>query len=84
MENPEAINYEFACLETRSLFHLACLEADSKSHRLNMELDLQSLFELHVYSCIPWLRPRLPRIWAHLGSWALLVSQDRRRLFVNP
>ncbi len=26
--------------------------------RLNMELDLQSLFGLHVYSCTYWLRPR--------------------------
>ncbi len=27
-------------------------------HSLNMELDLQSLFGLHVHSCIHWLRPR--------------------------
>ncbi len=27
-------------------------------HRLNMELDLQSLFGFHVYSCTHWLRPR--------------------------
>ncbi len=27
-------------------------------HRLNMELDLQSLFRLHVHSCIHWLRLR--------------------------
>jgi hypothetical protein len=26
--------------------------------RLNMELDLQSLFGLHVHSCSYWLRPR--------------------------
>jgi hypothetical protein len=42
-------------------------------HRLNMELDLQSLFGLHVNSCTHWLRPRnspSPRIWAHLrGSY---------------
>ncbi len=25
-----------------------------------MELDLQSLFGLHVYSCTHWLRPRNP------------------------
>jgi hypothetical protein len=29
-------------------------------HRLNIELDLQSLFGLHVYSCPHWLRPRNP------------------------
>ncbi len=27
-------------------------------HKLNMELDLKSLFRLHVHSCIHWLRPR--------------------------
>ncbi len=35
-----------------------------KNHRLNMELELQSLFGLHVHSCThwlrPWLRPRIP------------------------
>jgi hypothetical protein len=50
-----------------------------------MELDLQSLFGLHVYSRTHQLRPRndtpLPH---HLGLYtrALLVSQDRRHLFV--
>jgi hypothetical protein len=31
-------------------------------HRLNMELDLQSFFGLHVHSCIHWhwLRARNP------------------------
>jgi hypothetical protein len=55
-------------------------------HRLNMELGLQrSLFWLRVHCCTLWLRsrnsPRPPRIWA---TRALLVSQDRRRLFVTP
>jgi hypothetical protein len=27
-------------------------------HRLRMELNLQSLFGLHVLSCTRWLRPR--------------------------
>ncbi len=54
------------------------------------KLKLQSLFGLHVHSCSRWLRPcnlspplsRLP----HLCSYAraLLVSQDRRHLFVTP
>jgi hypothetical protein len=35
----------------------------SHLHRLNMELDLQSLFGLHVHSCTHWLRPCC--IWAH-------------------
>jgi hypothetical protein len=30
------------------------------SHRLNMELDLQSLFGLHVHSCTRWLKTRNP------------------------
>jgi hypothetical protein len=29
-----------------------------QGHRLNMELDLQSLFGLHVHSCTHWLRVR--------------------------
>ncbi len=45
-------------------------------HRLNMELDLQSLFWLHVYSCTHWLKPRnsppSPLIWAHIrGRYSL-------------
>jgi hypothetical protein len=40
-------------------------------YKLNMELDPQSLFGLHVHSCTHWLRPRnpippYPRIWAHI------------------
>jgi hypothetical protein len=30
---------------------------ESGRHRLNMELDLKSLFGLHVHSCTHWLRP---------------------------
>jgi hypothetical protein len=47
-----------------------------------MELDLQSLFGLHVYSLAE--TPPPPRIWAHVYEGALLVSQDRRHLFVTP
>ncbi len=55
-------------------------------HRLNMKLDLQSLFRLHVpmqlYSLAETPQP-LPPL---LGSYtrALLVSQDRQHLFVTP
>ncbi len=54
-----------------------------------MELDLQNLFGLHVHSWTHWLRPRnpppfTPRIWAHIYMRALLVSQDRRHLFLTP
>jgi hypothetical protein len=57
----------------RSAMNMQC----SEMHRLNMELDLQSLF---VQSCTHWLSSRnpTPRIWA------LLVSQDRRHFFMTP
>jgi hypothetical protein len=29
-----------------------------RGHRLNKELDLKSLFRVHVHSCTHWLRPR--------------------------
>jgi hypothetical protein len=58
-------------------------------HRLNMELDLQSLFGLYVHSCSHWLRPPQPpshRIYEGSYTRTLLVSQeqDRRHLFVTP
>jgi hypothetical protein len=39
---------------------------------LNMDLDLQYLFELHVHRCTRCLRPRnpLPGIWAHMRGRA--------------
>ncbi len=49
-------------------------------HRLNMELDLQSLFGLYVHSCTHWLRPRNclppPRIWAHIRGryWSAKID----------
>ncbi len=60
------------------------------SHRLNLEVDLQSLFGLHVTWCAqlytlaetPQLPPS-PPIWIRITR-ALLVSQDRRQLFVTP
>jgi hypothetical protein len=55
------------------------------SRWLDMELDLQSLYGLHVYTAglIGWDPATSP---PHLGSYtsALLVSQDRRHLFVTP
>ncbi len=42
------------------------------NHRLNMEVDLQSLFGLHITWC------------AQLYTRALLVSKERRHLFVTP
>jgi hypothetical protein len=51
-----------------------------------MKLDLQSLFGLHVHSYTLWMRPPPPRHPPLKGSYtrALLVSQDRRHLFVTP
>ncbi len=47
--------------------------------KVKMELDLESLFGLHVHSCTHWLRPLNPPL---LGSYtrALLVSQNGRHL----
>jgi hypothetical protein len=47
--------------------------------RLNMELDLQSIFGLHVHSCTHWLRPRNsrpPRIWARIQGryWSAKID----------
>ncbi len=58
----------------------------SQNHRLNMELNLQSLFGLHVTWCeqlYPLAETPHPQ---HLDSYtrALLVSQDRRHLFLTP
>ncbi len=59
------------------------MHGETIKHRFYMELDLQSLLGLHVHSCTHWLRPIIP--FPHLGSYsrALLVSQDRRLLFVT-
>jgi hypothetical protein len=48
-------------LEKCNIFKLLTLERGTMcwGHRLNMELDLQSLFGLHVHSCSS------PLIWAH-------------------
>ncbi len=58
-------------------------------HRLNMELDLQSIFGFHVTWCAQLYSlavTRQPPIPQHLSSYtrALLISQDRRHLFVAP
>ncbi len=52
-----------------------------------MELDLQSLFGLHVHSSTHWLRdPTTTPHSPHFGSYkrVLLVGQDRQHLFVTP
>jgi hypothetical protein len=60
--------------------------AEVIQHRVNMELDLLSLFGHHV-QCTAVLIGRDPATPPpYLGSYAmeLLVSQDRRHLFVTP
>ncbi len=56
------------------------------TQRLNMELDLQSLFRLLCTVLIGWDPTTPPPPPPHLGSYtrALLVSIDRGHLFVTP
>ncbi len=57
-------------------------------HRLNMEVDLQCLFGLHVHSCTHWLRTRNttpPPPPTAPETITLLVRQNyRRHLIVTP
>ncbi len=65
---------------------LTCREYSlTHSHRLKMELDLHKLFGLHVH-CTHLAETPHPPPPPHLGSYArsLLVSQNRRHLFVTP
>jgi hypothetical protein len=61
-----------------------------RQHRLNIELDIRSLFGLlYTAACRHWLRPRNsppphPRIWAHIrGCYWSMVSQDRPHLSIT-
>ncbi len=62
------------------------LPLQTSTHRLNMELDLQSLFGLLFTAVLIGWDPATPPLPPHLGSYtrALLASQDRRHLFVTP
>jgi hypothetical protein len=76
--------------ELRIIDQVEMLSWMRSSHRLKMEVDLQSLFGLRVTWCAqlfslaetPQLPPS-PRIWTRITR-ALLVSKDRRHLFVTP
>jgi hypothetical protein len=50
--------YTFFALAVNS--KSGCPLGEVEEHRLNMELDIQSLFRLHVHSCSHWLSPRNP------------------------
>jgi hypothetical protein len=56
------------------------------THRLNMELDLQSLFGLHVHSCTHQLRTRNPPppSFGLIYERAIGQPRCRRHLFVTP
>ncbi len=53
-----------------------------------MDLDLQSLFGIHVFCCTHWLRPRKPPPPPYprfgLVYEGAIGSQDNGRLFVTP
>jgi hypothetical protein len=59
---------------------------NSYTHRLNMELDLLSSCGLLCTAVLIGWEPTTPSLPPHLGLYtrALLVSQDRRQLFVTP
>jgi len=68
-------------------FNLQVSHCNMNNHRLNMEWDIQSLFGLQCTAVlIGWVPATLPPLSPHLGSYtrALLISQDRRHLFVTP
>jgi hypothetical protein len=48
--------YSVLCVHNNLILYM-CFHKQA-THRLDMELDLQNLFGLHVYSCTQWLRPR--------------------------
>jgi hypothetical protein len=76
----------FYALWRLTFWKLKCLDVThsvnfgtySSCQRLNMELDLQSLFGLDVHSCTHWLRHRTPppRIWAHIRGryWSAKID----------
>jgi hypothetical protein len=53
--NESCCNWTSLC-RTKICFNPKNLKANHRAHRINMELDLQSLFGLRVHSCIHWLR----------------------------
>ncbi len=84
-------------IPTRFLAPIGCLKIPAQlspwpllflyeHHRLNIELDLQSLFGLLCTAVLISWDPATPSLPTQLGSYtrALLVSQDRRPLFVTP
>ncbi len=56
--------------------HYIHLELDTYIHRLNMELDLQSFFGLHVHSKAETPQTPPPRIWAQIRGryWSAKID----------
>jgi hypothetical protein len=48
----------FEKTEIGGVFRFSDKNSDREYHRLNMMLDIQRLFGLHVHNCTHWLRPR--------------------------
>ncbi len=69
----------------RSLYSTVLYIGKYCTHRLNIELDLRSLFGLLCKAVLIGWDPATSPIPPHLGSHtrALLVSQDRRHLFAT-
>jgi hypothetical protein len=64
---------------------LLIVYASSCMHRLNMELDLQSLFGapcVQLYFLAE--TPRSPHLGSYTMALLVMVSLDRRHLFVTP
>jgi hypothetical protein len=55
------INHNLLCKVISAFFNTTPTGVNGvvwgEENRINIELDLQSLFGLHVYSCTHWLRP---------------------------
>ncbi len=72
------------------LFLIGCRmvigQSEILTFRLNMELDLESLFGHLCTNCTHWLIPSNSPLPPHLGSYtrAPLVRQDRWHLLVTP
>jgi hypothetical protein len=84
-----SLQYKILLLPTpQKNMHLHCILGHSYYHRLNMKLDLQNLFGLHVHSFTHWLRPPTPRIWAHIRGryWSAKIDDIslHRQLILVP
>jgi hypothetical protein len=77
-------NFSALSFRSVSFSNGAPFSLEGQPHRLNRELDLQSLLGLHVHSCTHWLIPHNP----HPPAFGLIyeggIGQPRRHLLVTP